>query len=1143
MISFKKINLFFILPAALLLFLFLLTFSFNILIQNRSVQNILMSYLSTAAGYELKAGYMDFDFDGGLKIIIHDLSAKPKKGDSKLAIVRLEADFAVREILKGNFLPKRLFCLQPDLETALTEFRHPPAEGAVGSPSVNPSLLILQKILQKTDSAEISGGRIFLKNHKVTFNKMFVQLSHQSPDAHLLDADLHGSIEFREKKADFSIKGKINPDESLHKKPLIALILKAAHVPATWAPELSSLPVRKGNFDANIDMQVMPDSSILFNGRLIADNLCFLLDKAKGLKEYFLPDVAVNFQADYSKKIFNISSFNIKTSDYTLNASAKFDLEKPSDPYLDLKVTSPWISLKSFKEIFPSPLISAWLEESLYPCFTDGDVRFDLFAMQGHFSKFAHLYKYENANALFLKLSLKNMIIMAPKASIPYKKVCGSLIIENGALNVSGIRGIFGSSFLNDGKMNIDNLYSRTALYDYYLKGKFELGDIKQQTAVIPVPEDIKKQIQKIKTISGNVDAELRFENRHNKKGFKIKKSAFNFKKCSMSHAEYPFPLFIEEANFSFAENLDSQFSAQGMLGKSSFFFSGNTANMFTKGRAEIAFSADLNDIVNKTNYELKNIINFNGIMPGNLTISRQDDGIWSCEGEIDPECFINDKVEKKICFNLDIYPGKKIIFNKVNYNSGDTLLNLSGYFDLGDMDTLNIKLEAEPLNLEDFNSFFYEFSKPASGIIRCNADLQISVSDLSKTFIFGQCEADDISFSSCALPWEVKDCNFRSNFLGKKIEIPFFTSMLGENSISLNGLLRGWDGLKGEININAEYLKLGDLISVNEDECCKNDKKEFSDFVMNSDVKLNIKSKDGCWKQIEYNQLSAATVFRAGIFFVKQCEVKTETGKINLNGHIKSDSIKLNQDPESVFLIYVKLKEHPAKEIIQSLGIFKNLDIEGALLSTEGYIAINGVNKEEIISNLTGNFNILLEDGLVKQSNLLFAVLDFLSLNKIVNRKPDDLSKSGFYFKELKGNLDIKNGVLKTNTIAMQSPIFNMAGNGNVDLNNERIDLNLVVAPMGTIDFLISKIPFAGYILTGKDKSMVTFYLKVQDSLSEPKIKYIPFQHWPVSIFGFVKRAFLTPGRLYKDMTEVKKDFKESDILHKSNVPSAWYD
>ena len=150
------------------------------------------------------------------------------------------------------------------------------------------------------------------------------------------------------------------------------------------------------------------------------------------------------------------------------------------------------------------------------------------------------------------------------------------------------------------------------------------------------------------------------------------------------------------------------------------------------------------------------------------------------------------------------------------------------------------------------------------------------------------------------------------------------------------------------------------------------------------------------------------------------------------------------------------------------------------------------------------------------------------MSLKNIVNKKPSDFSEKGFYFNSIKGNLDIEGGVLKTENLVMQSPIFNMAGNGYHDLNNEKIDLNLVIAPLGTIDLMLNKIPIVGYILTGKEKSIITFYLKVQGSQSKPEIKYIPFKHWPVSIFGFIKRTLLTPSRLFRDMTKVKNDYSD---------------
>ena len=166
-----------------------------------------------------------------------------------------------------------------------------------------------------------------------------------------------------------------------------------------------------------------------------------------------------------------------------------------------------------------------------------------------------------------------------------------------------------------------------------------------------------------------------------------------------------------------------------------------------------------------------------------------------------------------------------------------------------------------------------------------------------------------------------------------------------------------------------------------------------------------------------------------------------------------------------------------------------------------------------------------MLDSGVIKKSNLFFSTLNFLSLNKIIDKKLSDFSEKGFCFNSIKGKLDIKNGILKTDNLVMQSPIFNMAGNGYLDLNNDKVDLNLVISPLGTIDMLLTKIPVVGYVLTGKEKSIITFYLKVYGSRSKPKIRYVPFQHWPASIFGFVKRTLMTPGRLLRNAPKAEPE------------------
>ena len=61
----------------------------------------------------------------------------------------------------------------------------------------------------------------------------------------------------------------------------------------------------------------------------------------------------------------------------------------------------------------------------------------------------------------------------------------------------------------------------------------------------------------------------------------------------------------------------------------------------------------------------------------------------------------------------------------------------------------------------------------------------------------------------------------------------------------------------------------------------------------------------------------------------------------------------------------------------------------------------------------------------------------------------------------------------------------------------------------------MVSKIPLAGYILTGKNKSLLTFYFTVKGPLKDPEVQIIPIQSLATTVFGIIKRIFLTPVRL----------------------------
>ena len=168
-----------------------------------------------------------------------------------------------------------------------------------------------------------------------------------------------------------------------------------------------------------------------------------------------------------------------------------------------------------------------------------------------------------------------------------------------------------------------------------------------------------------------------------------------------------------------------------------------------------------------------------------------------------------------------------------------------------------------------------------------------------------------------------------------------------------------------------------------------------------------------------------------------------------------------------------------------------------------------------------------------------MFKVLEFLSLQKIFKKRPPDISKDGFYFESVQWHAAVSRGQVKTDNFIMKSPAFNAVASGKVDMVGGTIDFDLGAQPLETIDTIVSNIPILGYILTGEDKSILTYYFKVDGPLMDPKVTYVPFKNLGTGVADTFKRLFLTPVRIFKDIAASAKDshtFDDADIPRQEN-------
>jgi hypothetical protein len=358
--------------------------------------------------------------------------------------------------------------------------------------------------------------------------------------------------------------------------------------------------------------------------------------------------------------------------------------------------------------------------------------------------------------------------------------------------------------------------------------------------------------------------------------------------------------------------------------------------------------------------------------------------------------------------------------------------------------------------------------------------------------------------------------------FSGRKTVIHEMQMKVGGSSFLVSGDLSGWDGLKGYLKVDSNHLDFSDFKVPKREGAVVETKAGLDRFWKRSDIKMTLNAPmGGQWKGLRFNDLKAECRFKSGDFYVRQCNVKTEHGIASVEGQIKRGG----ERPEGLFSAYVRMNRMPMKELLESLGVEKSY-IEG-LLSVHGIFYVKGGGKKDLINSLTGKANVSVEKGMLRESRVILQVLDFLSLQNIFLKKPPDLSNDGFYFEKIKGHVLCHEGLLETDSIKMESPVFNAAVEGWADLGKEWVEFNLGAQPLETIDWVVGNIPIIGYILTGDEKKLLIYYFKIKGPWSDPEVTYIPLKNMGGGVVRFLKRLFLTPGRLFK---KIPKDIGDSE-------------
>jgi hypothetical protein len=177
----------------------------------------------------------------------------------------------------------------------------------------------------------------------------------------------------------------------------------------------------------------------------------------------------------------------------------------------------------------------------------------------------------------------------------------------------------------------------------------------------------------------------------------------------------------------------------------------------------------------------------------------------------------------------------------------------------------------------------------------------------------------------------------------------------------------------------------------------------------------------------------------------------------------------------------------------------------------------INSTGKgEDLIESLRGKVEFASENGRIFRFGLLARIFAVVNITEILRGRAPDLVQEGLAFDNLIAEVSIEGGTLVLEEVILVGPSMNLFSIGNLNLQENTIDLTVTVAPFRTIDAIIDRIPFIGDILGG---TLISLPVRVTGNMNNPFVNPISPRAVGDRMIGIMERTMTYPFRLIQPL------------------------
>ncbi|MBI5875500.1 MAG: AsmA-like C-terminal domain-containing protein, partial [Deltaproteobacteria bacterium] len=426
----------------------------------------------------------------------------------------------------------------------------------------------------------------------------------------------------------------------------------------------------------------------------------------------------------------------------------------------------------------------------------------------------------------------------------------------------------------------------------------------------------------------------------------------------------------------------------------------------------------------------------------------------------------------------------------KINF--GKSWFTVKGLLNFNSSDlSYQLNITAPNIRLDDIDMIvpYLKREFPSKGSL--SASLDLDKKEMQKTpEIRGSLFLRNGEFETRFLPKRVYDANLTSSFYGTSAAITVDSIKTGSSILSGSIDIPDTKTANIDFNLNSPYLN---------DEDFYNRETAMEAVTMPFIGKGKIAAKQAKVMGFDIESLQTDALLKSDAILLKAKFASN-------NGNVVSNFIYSGGDSEdaSLWRLNVNASNVEIEPLLKQAGaeektLTGDADIKIELSARRG--------TETLSKRIDGKGEVYSKNGRLWKFVVLSKIFSIVNIISI-----DELFRDGLPYKSVAGNFMVKNGVISTDNLLLDSNSMRMSAIGIIDTTNMTIDAKLGLHPFVSVDKIITNIPLAGWIIGGKEKSVVSMYYEIKGPLKNPEVEAIPIKALGEGVWGIFKRTLKLP-------------------------------